>query len=109
MLLVDVIKSWLSRAVTTKYPREPDEPKNYRGKIEWDDKKCTRCLTCVRICPSYAIKFDKGGPKDKGKIKIDFGKCIFCYMCVEKCPAKALIGTKEFEMATDNKKELGGE
>jgi formate hydrogenlyase subunit 6/NADH:ubiquinone oxidoreductase subunit I len=107
MLLVDVVKSWLSRAVTTKYPKEKDEPKNYRGKIEWDDKKCIRCLTCVRVCPSYAIKFDKKAPQDKGKIKIDFGKCIFCYMCVEKCPVNALIGTTEFEMATHDKREIG--
>jgi hydrogenase-4 component H len=109
MLLVDVVKSWFSRAVTTRYPQEPDEPKNYRGKIVWDDKKCIRCMTCVKICPSYAIKFEKKNQKDKGRIKIDFGKCIFCYMCVEKCPVKALIGTKEFEMATHDKKEIGSD
>ncbi len=107
MLLVDVVKSWFSKASTTKYPRVPDKPKNYRGKIEWDEKKCIRCLTCVRICPSYAIRFDKKALQDRGKIEIDHGKCIYCYMCVEKCPVNALIGTKEFEMATDDKRELG--
>ena len=109
MLLVDVIKSWFSRPVTIKYPKEKDRPKNYRGKIEWDDSKCVRSLTCVRTCPSYAIKFEKKDLHDKGRIKINHGKCIYCYMCVDKCPAKALIGTKEFEMATDDKRELGCE
>jgi hydrogenase-4 component H len=107
MLLVDVIKSWFSGSVTTRYPKEKDDPKNYRGKILWDDKKCVRCLNCVRICPSYAIKLEKKGMYGRGEIKIDFGKCIFCYMCVDNCPAKALIGTKEFEMATHDKKEIG--
>ena len=107
MLLVDVIKSWLSGPKTIKYPREKGKPKNYRGKISWDNEKCIRCLGCIKVCPSYAIKLEKKKLHERGEIKIDFGKCIFCYYCVERCPVGALKGSTEFEMATHDKKELG--
>ncbi len=66
---------------------ESQEP---RLQIMWDEKKCRRCRTCVRSCPTMAIK------NVDGAIVIDHRKCSgsgVCSergICVEKCPAHAL-------------------
>lgn len=107
MLLRDVVKSLFSRPVTSVYPFKKERtPARLRGKIQWIDEKCIRCLTCVRVCPTYACKFYKKGPKDRGKIGIDFGLCSWCYQCVTNCPVNALERTAQFEMATKDRKEL---
>jgi formate hydrogenlyase subunit 6/NADH:ubiquinone oxidoreductase subunit I len=108
MLLMDVVKSWFSRASTKRYPKGKEKPENYRGKILWDDKKCTRCLKCVQNCPAYAIKLKRRKAHERGRIEINFGKCVFCYYCVDNCSVKALKGTTEFELATDDRTELEG-
>ena len=45
-------------------------------------RKCTKCRTCVQICPVHAI----GNEHPK---KIDEKKCIGCAACVAKCPTGA--------------------
>ena len=44
--------------------------------------KCTKCRTCVEICPVHAISREK--PK-----KVDETKCIGCCACVAHCPTGA--------------------
>ncbi len=46
-------------------------------------KKCTRCLSCTKVCPLQCIEL-------KGKITIDYTKCISCLCCCESCQAHAL-------------------
>ncbi len=53
-----------------------------------DHEKCTKCRLCERICPYFAITFDK-------KILIDSEECFGCQLCVSKCPVKALSVDKE--------------
>ena len=66
---------------------ESQEP---RLQILWDAKKCLHCDTCVRSCPTLAVK------KIGGKISVDHKKCSgagVCSergICIEKCPAHAL-------------------
>ncbi len=48
-----------------------------------DDEKCTGCTTCVRRCPTEAIRV-KGG-----KAVIETAKCIDCGECIRVCPKKA--------------------
>ena len=107
MLLADVIKSWLRRPATTRYPfkKEP-VPERLRGRIEWDTKKCIRCLTCVRVCPTGACQFRPAG---KGSINIDLDLCSFCYSCVTNCPKGALNRTGDFELTRPpfSKKKAG--
>ncbi|UCE81398.1 MAG: DUF362 domain-containing protein [Methanobacteriota archaeon] len=45
---------------------------------------CTRCGSCVEVCPAEALSSD-------GKISIDRGACIRCYCCQEICQQKAVV------------------
>ena len=48
------------------------------------DKICTRCLTCVKICPQKTIQ------SHNGRINIHYDNCISCFCCQESCPAAAI-------------------
>ncbi|MGQ9625378.1 MAG: NAD(P)-binding protein [Anaerolineae bacterium] len=58
-----------------------------------DEKKCTGCLTCVRICPYDVpvINYEKVGAGEiKGAAEIAPAACQGCGICVGECPAKAI-------------------
>lgn len=46
-------------------------------------EKCTRCWTCVKVCPVDAME-------KKGFPSCDKKKCIACYCCHELCPYHAI-------------------
>ncbi len=48
---------------------------------EVNDSLCTRCGTCVSVCPTHAIADDCH--------TVDSAKCIKCCACVKKCPVGA--------------------
>ena len=66
------------------------ESQDTRFQVMWDDKKCRQCQTCVKSCPTMAIK------NVDGSIVIDHRRCSgsgICSargICVEKCPSHAL-------------------
>jgi uncharacterized protein (DUF362 family)/ferredoxin len=45
---------------------------------------CTKCLTCLKVCPAKAISTKAGLPV------IDHKKCIKCLCCQEQCPYGAI-------------------
>lgn len=54
------------------------------------DERCTRCGTCVAVCPvdPKAIAFPEG---DRTKAPVhDYAACIRCYCCQEMCPEHAI-------------------
>lgn len=57
--------------------------------ILWDEKKCLHCNTCVKSCPTLAVK------NFGGKIIVNHKICTGAGVCVEKCPAHALKPTGE--------------
>ena len=61
------------------------------GTPKLNEEKCSKCTTCERICPYFAIKMS-----DKGPIFND-EKCFRCGLCVSKCPTKALSYIKAEE------------
>jgi heterodisulfide reductase subunit A-like polyferredoxin len=65
------------------------------GVIDIDKKKCTLCLTCVRVCPHAAIEMDRD-ILDERVIKIYDEGCFHCGTCVGECPTKALTYKEEF-------------
>ena len=48
------------------------------------EERCTRCETCVSVCPTAAIVL-------KDKVATDAGTCIVCCACVKNCPTEARL------------------
>ncbi len=55
----------------------------YEHSVLLDESKCTGCTTCIRHCPTEAIRI-KGG-----RAVIDSERCIDCGECIRYCPHKA--------------------
>ncbi len=55
----------------------------YEHSVLLDKEKCTGCTTCLRHCPTEAIRIRDG------KAVIDAEKCIDCGACIRYCPHKA--------------------
>lgn len=97
------LRNIFKKRKTCKYPfAKPKVAKGFRGKQIYDRKKCTGCKRCVIHCPTNTIKFLS---KTK-KVKINLDKCIFCGVCEDVCPVRAILFSKEFSMASHDKKKL---
>lgn len=48
------------------------------------DDRCTRCETCVSVCPTAAIVL-------KDEVLTETGTCIVCCACVKNCPSGARV------------------
>ena len=55
----------------------------YEHSVILDEEKCTGCTTCLRHCPTEAIRI-RGG-----KAVINPDRCIDCGECIRVCPQKA--------------------
>ena len=55
----------------------------YEHSVLLDESKCTGCTTCLRHCPTEAIRI-----KD-GHAVISSDKCIDCGECIRVCQKKA--------------------
>ena len=56
---------------------------SYEHSVLLDEGKCTGCTTCLRHCPTEAIRIKNG------HAVIDSGRCIDCGECIRYCPHKA--------------------
>lgn len=93
------------KKITRPYPFVPvTPPENLRGRLEVDPNKCIGCGNCVRTCPSRLIKVETH--EDEKIVMFFSGRCIYCGRCATACPEKAIQITHEYELATDNKKDL---
>ncbi len=52
-----------------------------------DEEKCDGCLSCMRSCPTHAIRVKNG----KARYKPD--RCIDCGACLTACPLHAIVAT----------------
>ncbi len=55
----------------------------YKHSVELDVSKCTGCTTCLRRCPTEAIRIRSG------HAVINEERCIDCGECIRICPNKA--------------------
>jgi Na+-translocating ferredoxin:NAD+ oxidoreductase RNF subunit RnfB len=55
----------------------------YEHSVFLDAHKCTGCTTCLRHCPTEAIRIRDG------RAVINEGRCIDCGECIRTCPQKA--------------------
>ena len=56
---------------------------SYKHSVSLDASKCTGCTTCLRHCPTEAIRIRDG------KAVINSQRCIDCGECIKVCPHKA--------------------
>ena len=64
-----------------------------RKRLSVDRKRCVKCMRCVEICASKAIRIDESYPV------IDNKKCILCYCCKEMCPNHAIKFPASYSLA----------
>ena len=97
--LFTVFKHLFKKPVTLEYPEKKTRPpENFRGLPIV--KGCIKCGTCLKVCPTGAIKIEGD------EFKIDLKRCIFCGNCSFYCSQKAIKMASQYEIATDDKKEL---
>ena len=55
-------------------------------KLQKDERKCTKCGVCKRVCPTQATAMfaQKGGD-------VTESKCMLCARCVEICPYEGAL------------------
>ena len=111
-------KHIFSKKITNQYPHQKRNlPDGYRGVIvhlRYDDmtEKCVGCALCEAACPSHCITVESAERPDMPQKRfakqyiLDVTKCVFCGFCVQACPVDALASSKEYEMATGDKRTL---
>jgi len=65
-----------------------DSSHNPDGFLRIDKTKCVGCRTCVRVCPTNAVK-----GKFLRRHEIDQSRCIYCAQCLIHCPFGAITET----------------
>ncbi|MBN2247901.1 MAG: DUF362 domain-containing protein [Coriobacteriia bacterium] len=54
------------------------------------EERCTRCGTCVKVCPVDPKAVDWRGDDHTTPPAHDYDRCIRCYCCQEMCPERAI-------------------
>ncbi len=57
----------------------------YKHSVRLDKRKCVGCTSCIKVCPTEAIRVQMG------KAKIMEDSCIDCGRCITACPHHAMI------------------
>jgi iron only hydrogenase large subunit-like protein len=60
------------------------EKKTTRFLVQFDTNRCSECVSCVRACPTQAIRVREGK-----SIQL-VGDCIGCGECIRVCPSNAV-------------------
>ncbi len=61
----------------------------YKHSVALDSEKCKGCITCLKRCPTEAIRIRAG------HAVIDPNRCIDCGECIKLCPHKAKRATSD--------------
>ena len=104
-----VFKHLFKQPVTLEYPEKKHPVSEH---FRWKpvvNSDCIKCGTCLKVCPSGAIKIEEN------IFKINLKKCIFCGNCSFYCPKSAIKMSEVYELASaknenlELKYEIGGE
>jgi Ni,Fe-hydrogenase III small subunit/formate hydrogenlyase subunit 6/NADH:ubiquinone oxidoreductase subunit I len=91
--------------VTVNYPAETARVSEaFRGRPNFDFDKWKDARPSAEVCPTGAISFsDKGNSRI---VTVDYGLCVFCGLCAEASPDQAVRISREFELATGDRRKL---
>jgi NADH-quinone oxidoreductase subunit I len=89
----------------------------YHPDKSYDDgsryENCIGCLACAKVCPDALITMvleKRAGHSGRYPVafQIDLNPCCMCGLCSEACPTpfKALLMTREFEIASTDRADL---
>lgn len=90
---------------TMRYPAgpPPELPERFVGRPEVDATKCDgTCRRCVTVCPTGAVRLEESG----SGIQLDTGRCLFCRQCESVCKNKAVVFSRDFQMAASRRENL---
>lgn len=122
LLLLELLKGlrltgryFFAKKFTVQYPEEraPMSPR-FRGlhaqrRYENGEERCIACKLCEATCPALAITIDvearEDGSRRTSRYDIDLFKCIFCGFCQESCPVDAIVETRVYEYAFEDRSE----
>jgi len=92
---------------TVKYPFAPFPfNPNFRGKPEFNPKRCIACAACTIACPANALTMATDPSAGTRTWMLHYGRCIFCARCEEVCPTGAIVLSKDVELAVRNRADL---
>ena len=111
MQLAWLIRGLRTGVVTTRYPREPEEPPSgFRGRPAFDAARCRAtdgCDACVSACLPGAISLSSHqNGKPSLRFSLNYAACIMCGLCVSACPHDAMAMTRDVELATHRPDDL---
>lgn len=78
---IDDIVSFLDGSMPQDYV-----PDVSAKRVRVNQEDCEGCGTCLAVCHSAAIAYNKNGLAE-----IDRSKCITCGYCAQACPVRAII------------------
>lgn len=98
-------KTFATGVVTAAYPEgAPGVSENFRGRPEFDLEAWRDARPAAEACPTGAIAIaDRDGLR---QVTVDYGLCIFCNQCAEASVDGAVRVSREFELATADRREL---
>jgi len=72
-------------------------PKGLRGRIEFDQSKCSGCRMCEHVCAGGAIRFDDS--PEGLQFTLWHNSCTFCGLCEHYCIPRAIHLTEDWHLA----------
>lgn len=90
---------------TVNYPAQPARISDqFRGRPSFDFEKWKDARSAAEVCPTGAISLRDNG--DSREVTVDYGLCVFCGLCAEASSDEAVQITREFELATTERRNL---
>ena len=105
------LKHFFSKPVTVQYPDEKlPISDRYRGRHKLVQGGCRACGLCAKVCPVDCIEIEYERHMKRviewKVFTVDYNRCVFCGLCTEACPAEAIVMTKEYDLSTEDRREV---